>query len=409
MSESDDELIRRLERLAAVTPTPGATTRAVDQVRLTLAAAPAVRRPRVSLRWAAIAATFLLAVGVLAWGLSVSSARAWADVQAAMKGVQSVTFREVDEKHPDQSSRTMLLANGLCRNEHADGSYTVCDFAKSKQLSIEPAKRTATLFLGINGPSVNLYELIKGLPGDASAKALPGKKMDGKNVLGFAIKVNGEEAIVWADPRTRLPVRIEMEDKDKDVHTVVTVAFDEFVFDKELDAKLFSFDVPEGYKLTTFGVAELPAASPDEAKMKPTVSPLDGIGPVKFGTSIADVEKLLGKADSVREVGKNGYTDISYASRGFFIGAGKTSGVATFTCVGQRVMATKVRDFAGQTDKGIRIGSSSADVIRVLGDPGSKEVTPNLTTYYYNRGQCYYSFLNDKLVQMTFMRPRPAK
>src|SRR5271155_750818 len=86
----DDELVRRLERLGSVTPTPEATSHALDRVRSALAASPAPiqnSRSRPSLnRWAGIAATILVVGGLSAWLLlPTSSGRAWADVRAAIK------------------------------------------------------------------------------------------------------------------------------------------------------------------------------------------------------------------------------------------------------------------------------------------------------------------------------------
>jgi hypothetical protein len=415
----DDDLVRRLDRLGAVTPTPEATNHAMGRVRLTLAANPVAEHPRRARhllnRWAAIAAMLLAVAGLSFWLIpTISTGRAWADVQAAMKSAHSVTFRESGhaQGEPDKKPRkSFLLDNGLCRFEEGDGAYSIADFANSRQLYVDPQKRTAFLMQGMaNMPPANLYEFVKNLPGHATARPLPGKNIDGRDVLGFAVKVNDQDAVVWADAKTRLPVRIEVEFKDKEGKKVAEETIDDFVFDKELDAKLFSFDPPAGFTLTTTGLAKLPAASDDTRLMKPLVTPLVGIGPVRFGTSIADVEKLLGKADSVKEVNKNGLTEISYGSRGYFIGAGKASGVIMITGVAQAAWGTKVRDFAGKTDKDIGMGASAADVIRAYGEPTSKETKEGSTYLNYNNYlQCHFTLFNDRLVSMAFSRPRPAK
>jgi hypothetical protein len=415
---NDEDLVSRLERLGAMTPKPEATRDVLERVRGSLAmvvpaSPPALCRGAAN-RWAAIAAMALVAVALAAWSLLPgSSGRAWADVQAAMKAVHSVTFHEAGREQGQpalKTRKTMLLGNGLCRFEEGDGTYSVFDFAKSRQLKVDPQKRTAFLMLGMaNMPPANLYEFIKNLPGDATARPLPGKKIDGRDALGFAVKVNEQDVVVWADPRTRLPVRIEVEFKDKEGKKAGEEVFGDFVFDKELDAKLFSFDPPVGYKVTTAGIAELPSSPIDERLMKPTVTPLVGIGPVKFGTSIADVERLLGKPDVVQEVGKNGYTEILYGSRGYFFGAGKIAGVVSISCSAQAITITKIRDFAGKTDKGIALGASAADIIRAYGEPGSKETKDGSTYMTYNRLGCNFTLFNDRLVSMTFNRPPPKK
>jgi hypothetical protein len=49
---------------------------------------------------------------------------------------------------------------------------------------------------------------------------------------------------VWVDPKTGLPVRLRRADSDK---RVITIDYEEW--NTKFDAKLFSLDVPDGYKL----------------------------------------------------------------------------------------------------------------------------------------------------------------
>src|SRR4051794_20826067 len=94
----DDPLVRLLEQLGAAKPLPETTARALDRVRQMLAQTRVADRSghKVAgvVRWVAIAAAVFLAVGVSTRLLPTTSGRAWADVQAAMKAVRSVSFRE---------------------------------------------------------------------------------------------------------------------------------------------------------------------------------------------------------------------------------------------------------------------------------------------------------------------------
>jgi len=418
----NDELIRRLERLGNLKPTPEATRTAVERVRLALLQARVTKlssRRKIMLKRFAVAAAVLLGVGTLfAWLLpSPSSARtALAEVQAAMQSSHSVTCRQVTriKGEPDESVRMLILGNGLWRTEGSDGSYTIMDIGKHRVLLVNSQKREATLVQGWNTPQVNLYEHVKNLPNDTSAKALPGKKLNGKEVLGFVVKMAGSGPVgsppdltVWADAKTRLPVRIEVEGKDDGKAGEIIV--DDFVFDKELDAKLFAFKPPAGYKLETEGVAELPAAPADPQLKDLVVTPLVGIGPVKFGMSRPEVERLLGKPDGVQEQGQHGFVNMNYGSRGCFIGVSKVFGATMISCVAQVQMAVRVRDFSGKTDKGIALGASIADIIRVYGEPDSKETNMGSTYLTYNKLDADFTLFGDKLVGMMFQRPRPAK
>jgi hypothetical protein len=416
MSElHEDELVRRLERLGGLQPEPEAMRQALERIRRRLLTDPPTaptRRPAVLLRRLAVAAAVLFAAGaILTWLVPAPApARAsFADVQAAMRAPRSVTCRQTSRVDGviQETLRLLILGNGLCRAEEADGNYTLIDPAAHRTLLVLPKERKATLLQGANLPQVNFYELLKNLPGNASARALPGKKLDGKDVLGFVVKVQGHDLTAWADSQTHLPVRIEAEERDERGKTV-TAVIDDFVFDKELDPRLFAFEAPPGYRLDKRGVAELPAAPADLQRKDLVVTPRVGIGPVKFGMARPEVEKLLGKPDAVEAVGKNGYVNLNYGSRGFFLGLSKTLGVVTISCVAQKVMATRVRDFAGKTDQGIALGAGKAAIVRAYGAPDRDDTNKGSTYLSYSKLQAHFTLFGDELVEMVFTRPRPA-
>jgi outer membrane lipoprotein-sorting protein len=405
---SDADLIRLLERLGNVHPAPDATRRALERVQRALDAPPTIplraRRTSVFKRIAAAAAVLLVAAALFAW--LWPSPASFAQVQAAMKTTHSVTCRQTIriEEQRGEVTRLSILDNGLCRAEDGDGQYTVVDITKYKSLAVHPRKREALLLQGANVPQINLYEKIKKLPADTSARRLEGKKLDGKDVLGFAVKIAGQDFTVWADAKTRLPVQIEAKEKNEDDKPVELV-IDEFVFDKELDPKLFSFDVPSGYKLVELGTTELPAAPKNPQQKDLIVTPLVGIGPVKFGMSRADVEKALGKADAAQEQGKNGYVQLNYGSRGFFIGVSKTRGVVICSCSSQAVNALRIRDFSGKTDKGIALGASLDYIVKAYGQPDRKETKGAMIYLSYNKLHTNFTLAENKLVDMMFKKP----
>ncbi len=412
----DDELTHRLRRLADIRPTPDAARRALERTRRALIANSTnhlSRRKRAVLqRFTAAAAVVLLAAGLGAYCFLVSPAHAlanFADVQAAIEATHSVSCRQTihTPDKPDEVTRIWVLGRGLWRAEEGDGSYTISDVGTRKILTVRPKQRRAVLLQGANLPQVNLYEKIKNLPRDTSARPLPGKKLNGKNVLGFAVKMYDQEVTVWADPKTHLPVRIEAEEKNA-TGKPSRLVIDDFVFDKELDPKLFSFEAPPGYKLDVQGVAELPAAPEDPKLSSPVVTPRVGIGPVKFGMSRAEVEKALGKPDAVRAEGKNGYVSMNYGSRGFFLGVSKTLGVVTISCDSQATLSVRIRDFTGKTDKGITLGATLADIVKAYGEPDWKKTNQGMTYLSYNRLQASFTLSGDKLVEMLFTKPRPA-
>jgi outer membrane lipoprotein-sorting protein len=423
MNDSHEvELSRRLERLTDLKPTIDATRHALDRVREALADAPdsdRLLRKRIVLTRLAAAAVLLAVGGLVALLLprSMSANSAFADVQAAMKSVRSVTFRQTTRAtgQRDETARGMILGNGLWRADESDGSYYIANPAMHGSLYVNPRRREARLMRGVNLPQANLYELTKNMPSDALARALPGKQIDGKDVLGFVVKMRGPDWLtgrpapdltVWANAKTRFPVRIEGKETDEKGKTT-EVIIDELVFDQPLDPKLFSFEPPAGYSLETQGTNSFPNQPTDPRLKDLVVTPLVGVGPVKFGMSRDEVERLLGKPDGAPITPDQ----LNYASRGLFIfvSQNKKSGMFSFACVAQKGQLYRVRDFSGRTDKGIALGASAADIIRAYGAPDSKDADEGSTSLSYDKLQTIFQLLDGKLVQMIFNRPRPPK
>jgi hypothetical protein len=71
---------------------------------------------------------------------------------------------------------------------------------------------------------------------DFKAKELGEKEIDGQKVIGFS----ADGFTIWADAKTALPVRIEVE-------TPLSIVFTNFQFDVPVEESLVSMDVPDGY------------------------------------------------------------------------------------------------------------------------------------------------------------------
>ena len=71
------------------------------------------------------------------------------------------------------------------------------------------------------------------------------RQVDGRDAVGFRLRVENIEMTVWADPVTALPVRVESTRgiMDPKYHHVMT----DFRFNVNLDESLFSVEPPEGY------------------------------------------------------------------------------------------------------------------------------------------------------------------
>jgi hypothetical protein len=74
------------------------------------------------------------------------------------------------------------------------------------------------------------------------AQELPRQEFDGRELFGFLSEGPNERIVIWADPKTALPVRIEMKLGGQEM------LLKNFEFDVPLEDELFSMNIPEGYK-----------------------------------------------------------------------------------------------------------------------------------------------------------------
>jgi outer membrane lipoprotein-sorting protein len=76
---------------------------------------------------------------------------------------------------------------------------------------------------------------------DFKTEKLPKKEFDGRTLIGFLSKGSNENITIWADPKTTLPVRIEMKFGQQDV------LIKNFEFDIPVDESLVSMEIPAGF------------------------------------------------------------------------------------------------------------------------------------------------------------------
>ena len=236
-------------------------------------------------------------------------------------------------------------------------------------------------------PDKGFYDVFRSIA-DKPIKTLPPRLIAGKMADGFVVrhplaelnkalpKPPEFETTAWVDPKTKLPLRIDTVTREDNVTTTEIMSI--IAFDRPLDPALFALTPPEGYKVETFGMPELrpePAAKDkDKAAAEMVVTPLAGIGPVKFGMKAADVIRLLGQPDKTISPNKD-YAILEYYSRGFSIHTTTQRGALMMMCYTGKFWAFRVRAFAGRTDKGVKMGASRADIEKAYGKPTSVDET----------------------------------
>ena len=404
------ELLRRLNALAE-TPTPDAE-RALERTRAALLAepksSPSFWSVRTMTRYAAALIALAATVVLVLWLANPfgGPSLAFADVQKKVQQTKSVTmtFNGHDGDGKQQSGTAYALADGRMRIEDSDGSYNVIDPKRERSLAVNPAKKEALLIKSYHNPGpADVYQLLRDIRKN-EVKKLPAEQVNNQPAEVFMAKVKmGDvelELKVWVEPKSQLPVRFEVADKDK-IGRERKMTID-VKFDQPLDEKLFSTDPPEGYTLRSEGIEGPPVERvEDEKTLKPEVKPKVGLGPVTFGMTKDQVIEKLGKPDKIDQKGMA----LDYLSRGYSILVSPQRGVMMINCYTQATFVLKVKDFAGKTTEGIGMGAKEADIVKAYGEPDSKETEEQTTRLSYRKKLgIEFTLFNDKLVQFTLSK-----
>jgi outer membrane lipoprotein-sorting protein len=269
-SYSDDEILDRLVREAG-TPSSSPDPHYAETLKATilgrvdaLTTAEAVRLSdkrqqamRFSITGLAAAIAFVMVVvGAVVWFHGSSATFAFADFIQPILTAKTAKYKQTIEIE-GQPARTitsqwMVLDAKRSRMEIADQYIHITDWSKGKSLSLMPVTRHATILEyadtknASNDPSMWLRLLQ--MAGNNKTKdfrfePLGEREFDGCRAMGFRISVkDGRSQDLWGDPKTGLPVRVEMSANNN-----TKVVISDFVFNADMDESLFSVEPPAGY------------------------------------------------------------------------------------------------------------------------------------------------------------------
>jgi len=206
----------------------------------------------------AAAAVILIAVliGINQFGGSIAVANvAWSQVVEQLNRYEKYKCRQRVVREDGTQLPTMNIYHvnlSLRRQEVEDGSIHIIDMREKDAITVElyPAQKKAivTKMLG-SGPKKDpdIIDMVKRFE-QISTEKLGTKKQNGQILSGFRHQPNKyNDFIVWVDPKTKLPVEIEL----KHPQQKQTIFMDEFEFDFKLDISAFSTDIPDGYTVET--------------------------------------------------------------------------------------------------------------------------------------------------------------
>ncbi len=151
--------------------------------------------------------------------------------------------------------RGMALEPYYVRVVWPSGKVWLLDRRKKQLIMMNPAKKTAKIMVvGREVPDiyVDIYDStrnFKNMPG-YSIERIGQRRIGQKQTIGFHLtnKKGNDEMIVWVDPHSQLPMRIEFFGANELGQMEPEFIWSDIVFDVELDESLFTFD-PKGYKM----------------------------------------------------------------------------------------------------------------------------------------------------------------
>lgn len=177
-----------------------------------------------------------------------------------------VTIKVIGQ--PAQKMKAFYLAPSHFRQELDNGYINIADWRAGKMVGLDPNSKQATVLNLVNLPDakgkmqLNQFEMVRKSLREvldnpnAKAESLGEKEFDGRKLVGFHLKSGQQPVTVWADPKTKSPVRIEMTMTGP---PQVELVMSNYEFDVDLDKSLFSIEVPEGYNVATTDVDVSPA------------------------------------------------------------------------------------------------------------------------------------------------------
>jgi outer membrane lipoprotein-sorting protein len=288
-----------------------------------------------------VAATIFAALGILACWLTIGDGAtniAFANVAKVLDSLRSATFDlsfsavkgEGSGPTVDKNVKGYFLAPMRDRTENCDGmkysSIMVIDGRVGKCLMLLPDMKLAIpvdlkkvnpgggallvdvlvsvgratspiFFVSVTQNSVSAqfgtvlpepFEMIRRLVSEGNSgtgekvEKLGSKEIDGRKAVGFHVRVGTADMVLWADPKTAFPVRIETTRQMS--HGVRHSVMSNFRWNVSLDPSLFSLEPPAGYS-TQAVVAMMPVEEDLPRTLRTIAEHNKDVFPARLGTN----------------------------------------------------------------------------------------------------------------------------
>jgi len=206
-----------------------------------------------------IAASLTFIVGGLAvWSmLSLFSSVTYAQVAEKIRSAHSVfctATLTLTGKQTPIGMKLYFQEPGKRRVENDQG-VTVSDQATGTLIHLDSVSKKAVIVkLHSYGFPDDFITELRGLVVDSKSTPIQDKQIGDVQAKGFKVTKEKQEASFWVDPKTGMPLQVEMSWPG-----AVRLTLNNLEFDKPLEASLFSLEAPEGYLVTRQESNEPPA------------------------------------------------------------------------------------------------------------------------------------------------------
>ena len=409
------ELSKAVTQMAQLEVPEASVARLIDDASVhpnpipirTLSKPPQKLPQRTKRHWHVAAIAAVAAIVLISFILIPTSSNAFGRMQdtiAKFKTMQLVS-RVIDGNGKQiQEIKSFVREPRMVRQEFADNTVLIADLSKQKALRLDLSKKTAQR-VTLQGPdtSSQLFDAVIGVLRGTdfqSASKVGRRTFKGKKAIEFEVKTGQENALlahVLIEAKSNLPLKVELPLGPNGVYVEATV----FVFDAELDEKLFSLTTPNGFNV----IPEDSFVSLDAANLvlKPQAKT---IGPIEFGFSTEQVIELMGKPDVLGHPANEEAIKMSFLNYhriGIQVTVHPEHGTTSVACL-DYIPKFGVRKFTGTYQGGIRIGDSEKTITEVLGEPTSEltsDSIANQLVYNSEEFRSVFNFEDSKLKSMS--------
>lgn len=197
---------------------------------------------------------------------------AFADLIKPILEAKSAKFKVTvqAEGEPPYTAETMVLEPARVRQEQPNGSINIMDFGRRKWVMLHPTMKMAFVYELANLPKgqgpVNYFDHLRTQLREAQEEpnarreVLGDEEIEGRRAIGYRITTPARVTVIWGDPETRLPIRIET---TSPLMGASKLTWSDFEFNVDLDESLFSLDVPADYEVRSASMDYSPLEEKD--------------------------------------------------------------------------------------------------------------------------------------------------